>query len=1135
MKRFLAVSVFRSGSRNRYKESTPLWKNRTAFLILLLALVLITGIVLAVWQNSELTGLEQSIRDSLTVDRLFDSLRTELKMARVLKTRYLVTGSRVDSLAFLRAQGASGKLLAKITGQLKAMRGDTGSIQRLRSLVRNELFLLPERKSRRLSGLTHMGAAAAALRFASMQDLSDVLFRIERTLELDFLKQVGSSKSGGRIVYFYMTFWIALLALLSVLLYYWVRKELFRRRQLERKYRSIFESGVEGQFLISRKGHLLEVNSSLARLYGYDSPQAFLKRSKRNPEFLFPNPELYRFFLRKMKEQKRIRGLEMEIKGAGGKEIFVVLSASAIPNAHSGRACIQGHIMDLTWRRETEQNLRLFSRAIEQSSEITVITDAGGNIQYINAAFEQLTGYPKNEFLGKRFAGFEPDGVGEESSGGSSAAQTGLPEPDGDSWRDLWLVEGARNPFHAVIKSRTQNGRELYLDTLFTPIRNAAGRISHYVITARDVTQEKEMSESIRRSEEKFRTIFELAHDAMLLYSQDENRIVAANRAAEKISGYSRSEIYDYPAETFLTNTDLGDLQREWQRQVRETGHFHLELCATRKDGRRIEFGVDGAPIQIGQKTFLLIIARDRTESKRAERERQRLMERYQKLFQEDLTGDCILDSDGNILLANPAFKKMFGLSEKKERTNLHDFFLNRDGWDKLIDRLYDSNRLTGIELEMLREDGRPVFVVANFVQQFNPVTGQTEIIAYFYDLTERKKLAEQLIQSQKLESIGRLAGGIAHDFNNLLTIIQGYSTFLLERLEPDSPEFGDTVEIRKAGEKASALTRQLLAFSRKQTLQPRPVNLNDAVKNIQRMLLRLLGDDVELKTILEDDLPYILADPGHLDQIVVNLAVNARDAMPEGGHLVFATKKVGIDEKAARRLKELRPGNYVMLGISDTGVGMDEKVLPKIFDPFFTTKEAGKGTGLGLSTVRTIVTQMGGVITVNSQPGQGTIFRIYFPELNEEYLREREKPLESGKRTQANGTILLVEDDGGLRALLARMLRENRYRVLVAASAEEALRKVDQKEKLDLLITDVVLPGLNGRELADRLRKKLPAMKVLFISGYTDDIILRYGIETKRVEFLEKPFSKESLLRKVAFIMNGRTAASAAPVTSGN
>jgi PAS domain S-box-containing protein len=387
--------------------------------------------------------------------------------------------------------------------------------------------------------------------------------------------------------------------------------------------------------------------------------------------------------------------------------------------------------------------------------------------------------------------------------------------------------------------------------------------------------------------------------------------------------------------------------------------------------------------------------------------------------------------------------------------------------------------------------------------------------------LNLEREREEQLRQSQKMEAVGRLAGGIAHDFNNLLTAINGYSELTMIQLNAEDPLMHNLEEIKKAGDRAASLTRQLLAFSRKQVLQPKVVDLNSLVAEIEKMLRRLIGEDIDLQTILHPELGSTKADPGQIEQVLMNLVVNARDAMPQGGKLIIETKNVYLDEDFTRQHIAISSGHYVMLAVSDTGTGMNEQTQARIFEPFFTTKEVGKGTGLGLSTVYGIIKQSGGDVWVYSEVGQGTTFKVYLPRIDEG-AREYRRNIEEEASLQGTETILLTEDEEMVRKLSARVLEMFGYKVLEAANGGAALLICERhKEKIDLLLTDVIMPEMSGRELADRLSPLRPEMKVLFMSGYTDDAIVHQGVLDEDQNFIQKPFTPNALAQKVREVLD--------------
>jgi PAS domain S-box-containing protein len=519
--------------------------------------------------------------------------------------------------------------------------------------------------------------------------------------------------------------------------------------------------------------------------------------------------------------------------------------------------------------------------------------------------------------------------------------------------------------------------------------------------------------------------------------------------------------------------------------------------------------------------------AEERTERKRAEEALRDNLALYTTLMENLQMGVLVEDDSRRILNANKTFCELFGIADPQSLIDTNcaqtldvakALFVNQQEFIQRIEERIRNGR-TVIAEETVMTNGHIL------ERDYVPILMGKERFGHlwlYHDMTERKTLEEQFRQSQKMDAIGRLAGGIAHDFNNLLTVIIGFSNLLLLRLEDENDARKEVEEIEKAARRAASLTTQLLTFSRKQVLQVEVLDLNAVILDMDKMLRRIIGEDIELLTSLAPDLGQVKADPGQIEQIIMNLAVNARDAMPQGGRLRITTTTVELDEGYTLSHAEVQPGCYVLLTVSDTGLGMDKQTQLRIFEPFFTTKDQGKGTGLGLSTVYGIIKQSNGHIWVYSEPGYGTTFKIYLPCFEQSATRADAALGDHPSLRERSETILLVEDEEALRNLVSQVLTLQGYRVIIAHDGNQAIELGEQyKGTIHLMITDVIMPHMDGVELAKRMLALRPEMKVLFMTGYTSDIIIHYGMVEKEIALLQKPFSPDVLTQKVCEILD--------------
>lgn len=658
------------------------------------------------------------------------------------------------------------------------------------------------------------------------------------------------------------------------------------------------------------------------------------------------------------------------------------------------------------------------------------------------------------------------------------------------------------------------------------PYQDKQGNVIGVIGISRDITQRKQAEAERDYLLARLRLQFERMPLGGVLTDAD-FRIIDWNSAAERIFGYSKDEVLGMgpPFEKIIPKVWWSQVLAILQRIKSGDMTANSVNENLTKDGRIIICEWNNTPLldSAGHFMGMFSIAQDITDRRDAE-QTLRLRDRAIQAVTQGILITDPAQADNPIIYVSPSFEKLTGYSAA-EVLGRNCRFLQGPATDsdtvaRVRKAIHEGNACK-VELLNYRKDGTSFWNELSISPVIDDQGRLTHFVGSQADVTSRRKLEEQLRQVQKMEAVGRLAGGVAHDFNNLLTIINGYSELILDSLEAADPLVDYVEQIRRAGDRAADMTRQLLAFSRKQMQQPVVLDMNSLIRDTEKLLNRLIGADIALVLDLKEDLWKINADKGQMEQIIMNLILNARDAMPTGGSLIVATNNVELDESYGLTHSEAHAGRFVLLAVSDNGCGMDKETMARVFEPFFTTKDADKGTGLGLATVYGIVKQCNGHIDVYSEPGLGTTFKIYLP-VNGADETAVTPPQIPAMARPGNEVILLVEDESSVRSLASQILMSNGYHVLEAGNGQEALDEIAKSPReIQLVITDVVMPGMGGRQFVERIRHQLPDLKVLFMSGYTEDAIVRNGILSSEAEFLQKPFTAAALKSKVREILD--------------
>lgn len=797
-------------------------------------------------------------------------------------------------------------------------------------------------------------------------------------------------------------------------------------------------------------------------------------------------------------------------------EIRVVCETGEVTFDESGEAIrFVGTVQDITERNAAETEMRLMKSAVDSIVEGIVISDAQKPdypIIYTNAAFKNLTGYAWEEIKSQNCRFLQ-------------GAETNPRTVD-----EIGKAIGKAATFRGEILNYHKNGEPFWNELKISPVFDRTGRLTNFVGVQQNVSERKKSEETLRESEERYRIVAESASDVIITINENSS-ISFANSAAEKVLGYKPEELIGKQLGIIIPERHHA-AHKDGMRRYMQTGERRIpwngiEISALRRDGREIQIEISFGEYHENNTRLFTGIIRDITERKQTEKALREAEDKYRTLVESSPAIVYLTEPHPPFspIYVSPNVTR-FGYSTEEwlNRPDMWVSLIHQDDRARVLRATKDAMERaieTDLEYRIVARDDTISWLHDKGRFVFDEHGNKTGWQGIMLDITRTKELEEQLRQSQKLESVGLLAGGIAHDFNNMLTAINGYSDLTLRRLKPDNPLRHNIEEIKKAGQRSADLTHQLLAFSRRQILQPLVLDLNEVIGETIKMLQRLIGEDIQLTTILNPKVGRVKVDPGQFSQIIMNLTVNARDAMPQGGKLTIATSNVFLEPDYTRRHTGVLPGAYVLLTFSDSGTGMSAETKEHIFEPFFTTKAIGQGTGLGLATVYGIVRQSGGNIEVDSEQGLGTTFKVYLPRVAEQPGAEKIKET-SAELPKGTETILLVEDEEMVRNLTRQILEECGYTIIEARDGLEALKICETEEyKFDLLVTDVIMPQMGGRQLAEIFKSKLPEMRILFTSGYTDDAVVRRGVIETNTNFIQKPYSPIGLANKIREILN--------------
>ena len=748
--------------------------------------------------------------------------------------------------------------------------------------------------------------------------------------------------------------------------------------------------------------------------------------------------------------------------------------------------------------------IELQAAALKATANAVMITNKAGMVIWVNSAFEQLTGYTHAEIVGQSTRVLK--------SGQNSQAL----------YEEMWRTILGGRIWRGELTNRRKDGSLYDEEMTITPVQDRKGEITHYIAIKLDISERRQAEANLLSLTERLSLATGVAKVGVWEWDLASN---ALTWDATMFEIYGFPFVVPMPYEKWSAAVypeDLPAVEATLREAIDEKGRGSADFRIILADGTVRNVSTVGRVVLDEHANVSRVIGttQDITERKKTENKLRQLATIVES------SDDAIVSRtlDGTIQSWNGAAERMYEYSAAEAIGKPISILYphgQRDEILAILEKIKRGDIVRNFETIRATKDGKQIHIALT-VSPIKDVSGRiVGASAIGRDITESKQMEDMFRQAQKMEAVGRLAGGVAHDFNNMLSVIIGYSELLLERADTDGQVRKQCEEIKRAGDRAASLTRQLLAFSRQQVLEPRVLNLNTSVAEIEKMLRRLIGEDIDLRTSLDPTLGLVKADPGQIEQVIMNLALNARDAMPGGGKLIIETSNTELDDEYALHHPPCIVGRYVILAVTDSGVGMSQETKARIFEPFFTTKELGKGTGLGLSTVYGVVKQSGGYIWVYSEPGQGSVFKLYLPRVDGSEVQIR--PAKSAPELlPGTETVLLVEDEQSVRALTRNLLEQGGYTVLEADNGAHAVEIAKQHHgPIHLLLTDVVMPGMNGPAVAEMILPIHPEAKALYVSGYSSSFGTQTGLVPAGPNLFQKPFSRAALLRKVRNLLD--------------